>query len=506
VGPEEPRQIKFVRAAATFDQSPTLSAALVIDDQKHTGWAVDPQFGKDHAIVLEAAEDFGFAGGTVLEVVLEFYGNNHHNFGKTRLSATSAARPVPVSLDAQRPEVAAALTDLQTKPLAGLADAQRTALLDWYKPQDSQWKKLHDALQAHMATAPKPQVQKMLICSEGVPAVRLHTQGPDFYDKTFVVKRGDPNQKVEEAQLGFLRVLTRHPDGDRHWLAQPRAGSRVSLRRTALANWLTDVEYGAGHLLARVIVNRLWQYHMGRGIVATPSDFGTQGAPPTHPELLDWLANELIAGGWRLKPLHKMMLTSSVYMQTAELDDARVAADRENDLWWRRPGGRLQAEIIRDAMLASSGLLDTTMFGKGTLDPNMRRRSIYFFIKRSQLIPMMLLFDAPDSLQDMAVRSRTTVAPQALLLMNNPQVRQYAEGLAQRATTDSPNDLTATLRRAYQIALSRLPTNDELTAAQTFVAEQTSAYTARNVEHSASVALTDFCQTLYCLNEFVYVD
>jgi hypothetical protein len=387
-----------------------------------------------------------------------------------------------------------------------LTDAQRSALLDWYKPQDAQWKKLHDALQAHIATAPKPQTQKMLICSEGVPAVRLHTQGPDFYEKTFVVKRGDPNQKIEESKLGFLKVLTRHPDGDQHWLVNPEPGSRLSLRRTALANWMTDVEYGAGHLLARVMVNRLWQYHMGRGIVATPSDFGTQGAPPTHPELLDWLANELIAGGWKLKPLHKLMLTSSVYMQTAELDEARVAVDRENDLWWRRPGGRMQAEIIRDAMLASSGLLDTTMYGKGALDSKMRRRSIYFFIKRSQLIPMMLLFDAPDSLQDLAVRSRTTVAPQALLLMNNPIVRQYAEGLASRASADQPDDVASAVSRAYQVTLGRNPTEEEVTAAQAFIAEQTAAYNERKLDKPSETALADFCQTLFCLNEFVYVD
>jgi hypothetical protein len=336
--------------------------------------------------------------------------------------------------------------------------------------------------------------------------VRLHTQGPDFYEKTFVVKRGDPNQKVAEAQQGFLKALVRHPDGDKHWLLPQPPGSRLSHRRTALANWITDVEYGAGHLLARVIVNRLWQYHQGRGLVATPSDFGTQGAPPTHPELLDWLANELIANGWRLKPIHKLILTSSVYMQTGAMDEARIAADRENDLWWRRPGGRLQAEIIRDAMLASSGLLDTTMFGKGTLDSNMRRRSIYFFVKRSQMIPMMLLFDAPDSLQDLAVRSRTTVAPQALLLMNNPIVRQYAEGLASRAAGDKPDDLARAVIRAYQITLGRNPTDDELAAAQAFIAEQTAAYTERKLNQPAQTALADFCQTLFCLNEFVYVD
>ena len=135
------------------------------------------------------------------------------------------------------------------------------------------------------------------------------------------------------------------------------------MRRSALANWLTDVDSGAGHLLARVIVNRLWQHHFGRGIVATPSEFGATGDRPTHPELLDWLAGELIKNGWRLKPIHKLIMTSAVYKQGGETDDKRLAADRANTLFWHRPGRRLEAEVIRDSMLAVSGSLDETMFG-----------------------------------------------------------------------------------------------------------------------------------------------
>src|SRR5206468_1186641 len=163
----------------------------------------------------------------------------------------------------------------------------------------------------------------------------------------------------------------------------------------------------------------------GRGIVATPSDFGAQGEKPTHPELLDWLAGELIRNGWRLKPIHKLIMTSAVYMQTGVSDEARAAQDRENMLFWRHPAPRLEAEVIRDAMLAVSGALDPTMYGPGTLDPDHKRRSVYFFVKRSKLVPMMVLFDAPDSLQDIAARPTTTVAPQALLMLNNAAVRGY---------------------------------------------------------------------------------
>src|SRR5262249_47991285 len=148
--------------------------------------------------------------------------------------------------------------------------------------------------------------------------------------------------------------------------------------RTALAEWLTDVDQGAGRLLARVTVNRLWQHHLGRGIVATPSDFGSRGEPPTHPELLDWLATELIARGWKLKEMHKLIMSSAVYLQSSHADEAHMNTDRDNKLFWRRPGQRLEAEVVRDNLLSLGELLDPAMFGSGTLDEASRRRSIYF--------------------------------------------------------------------------------------------------------------------------------
>ncbi|MFO0809850.1 MAG: PSD1 and planctomycete cytochrome C domain-containing protein [Gemmataceae bacterium] len=357
--------------------------------------------------------------------------------------------------------------------------AERATLLAWFKTADAEGAKRAKAVADHAKAA--PQKPKVLISSEGVPAVRLHTQGLDFYDPVYQLKRGDLNQKGEVAKAGFLRAVTRTAD-DGRWRADPPGGSKLSFRRTALANWLTDTEAGAGQLLARVIVNRLWYYHMGRGLVATPSDFGTQGERPTHPELLDYLASELIRNGWRLKPIHKLILASAVYAQDGRSDEARAAVDRENLLWWRRPARRLEAEAVRDAILAASGRLDPTMFGPGTLDNSMTRRSLYFFVKRSKLVPMMTLFDAPDSLQDLAVRSTTTIAPQALHLMNNPAVRECAVALAQRA---------GGVDRAYELALARKPTDEERADAAEFL---------------RGGSLADFCQALLCLNEFVYVD
>jgi hypothetical protein len=259
---------------------------------------------------------------------------------------------------------------------------------------------------------------------------------------------------------------------------------------------MTDTDEGAGHLLARVIVNRLWQHHFGRGVVGTPSDFGMQGERPSNPELLDWLASELIRDGWRLKPIHKLLMTSAVYMQNDTQPAAKVAADPENRLCARRSPQRLEAEIIRDSLLHVSGQLDETM----------RRRSIYFFQKRSRLIPMMVLFDAPDALQGLDHRAATTIAPQALLLMNNPQVRGYAESLASRVCKPQETPGESAIRAAYLLALARQPTARELADGLQFLREQGTAYRVDGKQKPERLALADLCQALFCLNEFVYVD
>src|SRR5262249_38315134 len=150
------------------------------------------------------------------------------------------------------------------------------------------------------------------------------------------------------------------------------------------------------------------------GIVATPSDFGERGQRPTHPELLDWLASELIKGGWRLKPIHKLILTSSVYRQSSHADLAKTRLDPDNGLFWHRPCKPLEAEVLRDALLAVSDTLEPKMYGPGTLDEGSKRRSIYFTVKRSKLIPMMQVFDAPEALVSLGERPTTTIAPQAL--------------------------------------------------------------------------------------------
>jgi mono/diheme cytochrome c family protein len=484
---------------ATFEQK-GLPVAAAIDGDAKSAWAVDPQFGKDHAAVFETDTPLGFEGGTVLTFTLHFKNNEGHNLGRPRLSVTTVRQP-ELQGDGIPQQVLPALNMPAEKRTA----EQTAAVRKWYRTVDPEWRKLNQQAQEHLLRAPKPRVVKALISSEGLPAVRLHTQGDDFLPETHFLRRGDPDQKEGMATQGFLQVLTTAPDKDRHWPAQPPTGARTSFRRKALADWLTDSEHGAGHLLARVIVNRLWQHHLGRGLVATPSDFGTRGEPPTHPELLDWLATELIKNNWRLKPIHKLILSSAVYQQGPQFDEAKMKADSDHRLFWRRPRHRLEAEVVRDALLSVSGVLDPKLFGPGTLDETSKRRSIYFTVKRSKLMPMMQVFDAPDALSGVGERPTTTIAPQALLLMNNPQVRDYARSFARRIAPDERTRVEDAVKAGYLIALARGPSAEELADAVAFVKTQVESYRAAG-KSGRELALTDFCQVLMCLNEFIYVD
>jgi hypothetical protein len=503
-GKGETVTLKLVRPKATFEQK-GLPIAAAIDDDPKSAWAVDPQFGKDHAAVFELENAVGFDGGTILTFTLAFKNNNLHAIGRPRLSLTTQAK-AELKGSCTPEAVVRTLAALAEDPDKAFPDPEAETLRKWYRTLDPRWQELSKVIEDHFKQAPKPALAKALICSEGVPAVRTHTQGGDFLEHTHFLNRGDPNQKGEIATQGFLQVLTRHPDQEKHWQTAPPSGWRTSYQRRALAGWVTDVEHGAGHLLARVIVNRLWQHHMGRGLVGTPSDFGFQGERPTHPELLDWLAQELIDSGWRLKHVHKLIMTSAVYRQGNEFDKKRAAVDPLNRLYWRRAPQRLEAEIIRDSLLAVSGTLDTKQFGPGTLDPNHKRRSIYFFVKRSRLVQTMVLFDAPEPLQGVEQRPTTTIAPQALLLMNNKLVRSCAENFAKRIATAEGKSLDDAVHAGYATALGRQPSEQELADSVQFVKEQEESYRADKKANARQLALTDFCQALMGLNEFLYVD
>ncbi|MBI3410116.1 MAG: PSD1 domain-containing protein [Planctomycetes bacterium] len=494
--PGTPVSVVLRKPRATFEQK-GLPIAAAIDTDAKSAWAVDPQFGKDHAAAFET-DPFGFDGGTVLTFTLHFNNNDSHNLGRPRLAISSGESP-DLLAPGMPPKIRAVLVTPSEKRNA----EQTAALLGWFKTTDSEWRELNRKREEHLIKAPKPLTSKCLIATEGLPAIRLHTQGDDFLPETHFLRRGDPDNKEGVATQSFLQVLMPGSDSEKRWRSQPPTGSRTSYRRRAMAEWLTDNDNGAGQLLARVIVNRLWQHHMGRGIVATPSDFGVRGERPTHPELLDYLAGELIQGGWKLKPIHKLIMTSAVYQQSSALDEARAKVDRDNKLFWRRPSRRLEAEVIRDTLLAVSGSLDPKMYGPGTLDEASKRRSIYFTVKRSKLMPMMVIFDAPEALSGMAERPTTTIAPQALHLLNNPQVRQTAKDFARRIAPDSKSNLEDAVRMGYRIAVARNPTREEMEDSLEFVNRQMATYPG---DDRRQLALADLCQVLMCLNEFVYVD
>lgn len=499
----KPTSVKLVSAKATFEQN-GLPVAAAIDGDPNSAWAVDPEFGKDHAAVFQSAEPFGFEQGTQVTITLKYNNNTQHSIGRPRL--TISQRPdLPATVGAAgTSEAIRALLQMSVDQLT--AD-QKAVVLDWYKPLDAGWVALDNQRTAHAATVPKPRMQKVLIATEGLPPVKLHTQAEaEFLKETHFLRRGEPNQKVAVASPGYLQVLMANPDAPQLFQSQPPQGWRTSYQRTSLTNWLIDREAGAGNLLARVIMNRLWQHHLGRGLVGTPSDFGTRGELPTHPELLDWLSTELLRHQWELKPLHRLILSSGTYLQSCETDEARASIDRENKLIWHRPRRRLEAEVIRDAILCVSDQLNDRMYGPGQLDEGHRRRSLYFTVKRSQLMPSMTVFDAPDGTTPVAERPQTTIAPQALLLMNNPNVREAARQFAARLVPIATKSLDEAVRQGYLTAVSRVPTPEEQSGTVQFLKDQQSSYSATDPNAGLSKALVDFCQVLFCLNEFIYTD
>ena len=348
---------------------------------------------------------------------------------------------------------------------------------------------------------------------------------------TWLFERADFYDRDQPVNLGFIDVLLRGTAADEYWTgareAMPDAAS--TLQRRAMAEWMTDVEHGAGPLLARVIVNRVWQHHFGEGIVRTTSDFGVRADPPTHPELLDWLASELIDNGWRLKPLHRLILTSSAYRQSSAIDAGSAAIDPENRLLWRMRPQRLEAEILRDVMLSAAGTLNLETYGRpfkppipkeantarnlkspypddAEDSPATRRRSVYMFHKRLVPFPLLQAFDRPDLLLSCAERDNTTVAPQALALLNDAFVRQRAVEFADRLLQSQQEGDAELVRSAFAIALGRAPTVSEESACIEFLSSRVAARAARKEEHARLQATADFCQTVFSLNEFLYVD
>jgi hypothetical protein len=342
---------------------------------------------------------------------------------------------------------------------------------------------------------------------------------------THLLLRGSPHQPADEVSPAVPAVLASQP------VAFLSPDEFTSRRRLSLAQWLVADE---NPLTARVIVNRVWQWHFGEGLVRTPNDFGLSGERPTHPELLDYLAWWFVhEARWSLKKLHYLIVTSSTYQQSRESREECAAVDPDNRLLWRRSPARLEVETIRDSMLAVSGQLGTAIYGppiypfiprealeshadKATIWPAYderaaARRTVYAFTKRSLLVPLLEVLDLCDTTRSSPKRSVTTVPTQALTLFNSDFVVQQATHLARRLRLEAGEVLDAQIELAWRLALCRRPTADELTALRQFVRDEIDrgqsdhSETAKEAELKEA-ALVQLCRVLFNLNEFVYPD
>jgi hypothetical protein len=385
------------------------------------------------------------------------------------------------------------------------------------------WEELDKELANFAHLKPPPLARAMSLTDVGPVAPGTH-----------VLFRGDYKKKGAAVEPGFPAIW----DGSPARIVPPAAVSGQSTgRRAALAQWLTRPDHP---LTARVIVNRLWQHHFGRGIVGTPSDFGILGEPPTNQDLLDWLATEFVAKGWSLKQMHRLMVNSATYRQSAIPDPSAAKLDPNNQLFSRMHRRRLEGEVLRDAMLSASGLLNLKAGGpsvapelpadlevprggwKVTADPlEHNRRSVYIFAKRNLRYPLFSAFDAPEGNESCAVRNQSTNAPQALMLMNGKLALDLSKAFAGRVLRESQPDAAARVATAYRISLGREPAASEVKLALAFLASQTDSARARlgqeqsvmlpadlppDSDHAAAAALVDFCHVLLNLNEFAFVD
>jgi len=352
-----------------------------------------------------------------------------------------------------------------------------------------------------------PPTEKVLCVTEAGPKPR----------ETHILMRGVPTAEGDAVTAGFPSCVA--PDAPA--VPVPPPGGKSTGLRTAFANWVVSPD---NPLTARVIVNRIWQHHFGRGIVRTPNDFGLQGAPPTHPELLNWLASEFVKQGWSFKKLHRLILTSNTYKQSSRGNEAALAKDPQNDLFWRMDMRRLDAEEIRDSLLSVSGNLNLAMFGPSVYpvipkeilaaqsrpgkdwytermtEADMNRRSIYIFEKRSLIYPLFASFDLPETDRSAAFRFASTQPTQALGQINGPLFNKQAAVLADRVEKEAGTEPRAFARRLLSLVLQRPPTGLDVGESVSLLAklEKRGAKPAQARAYVALMALN--------LDEFIYVD
>jgi mono/diheme cytochrome c family protein len=486
-GEGESRPVVLQNPSADFNQE-GWTIAMAVDGKPQTAWGIYPKVGQPHRAVFEVKEPIRFAGGTTLTFVLEQTHGGGHLIGRVRLSVTNSPKPLsgmaaalPNGLAQVLAVPAAKRTGHQKAELARYVLGQRLGReLAALPPQQLVYAAANDFKpEGSFKPAPKPRPVHML-------------------------KRGDINRPGAAARPGALACVSGL--APRFRLANP---DDEGSRRAALARWLTD----RNNVLAwRSLVNRIWHYHFGRGLVETPNDFGRMGSLPSHPELLDWLAATFRDGGGSIKRLHRLIVTSAVYRQSVRHNPRFAEIDADNRYLWRMNRTRLDAEEVRDAVLLAAGKLDRAMGGPSVRQfiqkPGIhvtpvvdylhfdvdraenRRRSVYRFIFRTLPDPFMEALDCPDSSQLTPARNGSVSALQALAMLNNKIMVRMSEHLAERAARAGP-DLATRVEAVYQLVLGRKPTQRE--------SEAVTKYAAKH-------GLANACRILLNSNEFMFVN
>ncbi|NUM56211.1 MAG: DUF1553 domain-containing protein [Candidatus Hydrogenedentes bacterium] len=465
--PLNQKQIGLKNAKAQFEQA-GMEAALAIDGDSNTGWAIfrDSDTNQPNVLTFETTEDVGTPDGTIITVVIEQKYGRSHTIGRFRVSASQ--------LPADTIQYSDAVYQALKTPADQRTDAHKNAILDYYASKDARMKELRAPLEGLLKAEPKPPatMAQAIVQNPNPPNTYIHIRG-DFLQKGDEVTLGTP------AILNPFRARGNKPD------------------RLDLARWITDP---ANPLTARVQANRLWQFLFGRGLVGTPEDFGVRGEKPTHPELLDWLATELMARGWSTKEMIRLIVGSAAYRQASiDRPDLRDL-DPENKLVARQNRYHVEAEIARDVTLAASGLLHAPVGGpsirpkqaEGIAElayagsvkwvespaPEKYRRGLYIFFQRTTPYPMLMTFDCPDSNVAVARRARSNTPLQALTLLNDPVFFECAQALAARTIAQGPADERERVRFAFRTCMGRQPSDAELDRLQKFMADQRAAFAA----------------------------
>ncbi|QDV53044.1 DUF1553 domain-containing protein [Gimesia fumaroli] len=470
--------VKLAKATADHSQVKFPAQNLVDGDLK-TGWAINVKKGKmnvnRHAI-LHLNEALSSDGPQKLRVTLTQTRDSRYNVGRFRF-ATTTVSPGVLNFDT---ELLAQLKQPEEKWDAKL----KAKIADEFHKSDAKWSKLNQRLTKQKAEQTK--LNKAIVTTmvmKELPKPR----------ETFILLRGNFLAPGAPVSPGVPDVLPPMPEGVK------------TPTRLDFANWLTSPEQP---LTARVTVNRYWQRFFGKGLVETENDFGTQGTEPTHPELLDWLAAEFIHNGWDMKQLHRLIVTSAAYRQSSDFDPANQSQDPRNLLLSRQNRFRLEAESIRDVFLASSGLLTRKIGGPSVYPPQPEgiyvltqnkkawpeekgedryRRGMYTYFWRSSPYPMLPTFDAPNSNTTCTRRVRSNTPLQALTLANDHSLFELIQGFAVRILTDGPDYDEGRMRQAFQICLSRSPSDHELDVLTRYLNEQR-AHFKESPKEAAQVA------------------